>query len=116
MSDFDLMMAKKKEEQTKRRRRKDIDIINDNDDIIAQLLSDMKNAADVSTHCYYLTILEYRYTANLLPLCYAYGSRPRGYHSAVRLKIRRQTPAPSAEKRPKRQSMCYVRVRLLDLQ
>lgn len=48
MSDFELMLQKKKEEQTKRRRRKDIDIINDNDDIIAQLISDMKQAADVS--------------------------------------------------------------------
>lgn len=46
MSDFDLMLQRKKEEQTKRRRRKDIDIINDNDDIIAQLISDMKGAAD----------------------------------------------------------------------
>ncbi|XP_011503668.1 PREDICTED: protein IWS1 homolog, partial [Ceratosolen solmsi marchali] len=44
MSDFDRMLAKKKEEQSRRRKRKDIDIINDNDDIIAQLLMDMKNA------------------------------------------------------------------------
>lgn len=48
-SDFELMLLKKKEEGTKRRKRKDIDIINDNDDIIAQLLQDMKQAADVST-------------------------------------------------------------------
>lgn len=47
MSDFDLMMQKKRDEQSKRRKRKDIDIINDNDDIIAQLLSDMKFAAEV---------------------------------------------------------------------
>ncbi|BES89139.1 TFIIS helical bundle-like domain [Nesidiocoris tenuis] len=46
LSDFDLMMMRKKEDQTKRRKRKDIDIINDNDDIIAQLLADMKHAAD----------------------------------------------------------------------
>lgn len=46
MSDFDRMLAKKKEEQSRRRKRKDIDIINDNDDIIAQLLSDMKGAAE----------------------------------------------------------------------
>lgn len=46
VSDFDVMLMKKKEEQTRRRRRRDIDIINDNDDIIAQLLSDMKNAAE----------------------------------------------------------------------
>ena len=39
---------KKKEEKGSRRRRKDnIDIINDNDDIIAQLISDMKHAAQV---------------------------------------------------------------------
>lgn len=47
MSDFDVMLQRKKDEK-KKRKRKDIDIINDNDDIIAQLLSDMKNAADVS--------------------------------------------------------------------
>ncbi|KAK6622674.1 hypothetical protein RUM43_008516 [Polyplax serrata] len=46
LSDFDLMLQKKKEEQTKRRKRKDIDIINDNDDIIAQLIGDMKAAAE----------------------------------------------------------------------
>jgi len=49
MSDFDLMLQKKREEQSKRRKRKDIDIINDNDDIIAQLLADMRHAADVSS-------------------------------------------------------------------
>lgn len=46
MSDFDRMMARKKEEQSRRRKRKDIDIINDNDDIIAQLLQDMKSASE----------------------------------------------------------------------
>lgn len=46
LSDFDRMLARKKEEQTRRRKRKDIGIINDNDDIIAQLLSDMKGAAE----------------------------------------------------------------------
>lgn len=45
-SDFELMMMRKKEEQSMKRRRKDIDIINDNDDIIAGLISDMKNAAE----------------------------------------------------------------------
>lgn len=45
LSDFDRMLQRKKE-QTRRRKRKDIDIINDNDDIIAQLLSDMKNASE----------------------------------------------------------------------
>lgn len=46
MSDFDRMLARKKEEQTRRRKRKDITIINDNDDIIAQLLTDMRGASD----------------------------------------------------------------------
>lgn len=46
LSDFDRMLARKKEEQSRRRKRKDISIINDNDDIIAQLLSDMKGAAE----------------------------------------------------------------------
>lgn len=44
LSDFDRMLARKKDEQSRRRKRKDIDIINDNDDIIAQLLADMKCA------------------------------------------------------------------------
>lgn len=47
ISDFELMMSRKKEEQSLKRRRKDIDIINDNDDIIAGLINDMKNAAEV---------------------------------------------------------------------
>lgn len=40
-------MSRKKEEQSLKRRRKDIDIINDNDDIIAGLINDMKQAAEV---------------------------------------------------------------------
>ena len=40
------MLARKKEEQSRRRKRKDIDIINDNDDIIAQLIRDMKTASE----------------------------------------------------------------------
>lgn len=47
LSDFEAMLQKKREEQTRRRKRKDIDIINDNDDIIAQLLQDMRSAAEV---------------------------------------------------------------------
>lgn len=47
VSDFELMMMRKKEEQSMKRRRKDIDIINDNDDIIAGLIGDMKHAAEV---------------------------------------------------------------------
>lgn len=46
MSDFDIMLTRKKQEQSRRRKRKDIDIINDNDDIIAQLLTDMRGASD----------------------------------------------------------------------
>lgn len=47
MSDFEAMLQRKREEQSRKRKRKDIDIINDNDDIIAQLLVDMRNAAEV---------------------------------------------------------------------
>lgn len=46
LSDFDKMLMRKKEEQSRRRRKKDVGIINDNDDIIAQLLQDMKTASD----------------------------------------------------------------------
>lgn len=48
LSDFDLMLMKKKEMSKKRKRKADIDIINDNDDIIDQLLVDMRHAAEVS--------------------------------------------------------------------
>lgn len=47
MSDFDLMMARKKDERRKRGRRKDVDIINDNDDLIAHLMQQMRVAAEV---------------------------------------------------------------------
>lgn len=40
------MLAKKREEKTKRRKRRDIDIINDNDDIIDQLIQNMRQAAE----------------------------------------------------------------------
>ncbi|RVE53911.1 hypothetical protein evm_001314 [Chilo suppressalis] len=46
MSDFDIMLARKKDERRGRRRRRDIDIINDNDDLIAHLLQQMRTAAD----------------------------------------------------------------------
>ncbi len=45
--DFDLMLQRKREENYRRRRRKNIDIINDNDDVIAELIQQMKQAADV---------------------------------------------------------------------
>lgn len=41
------MLARKKEEKGPRRKRRDIDLINDNDDIIDQLLQNMKQAAEV---------------------------------------------------------------------
>ncbi|KAK3581639.1 hypothetical protein CHS0354_038158 [Potamilus streckersoni] len=47
VSDFDLMMQKKKEEMQKRKRKKkDFDIINDNDDLIADMINKMKTAAE----------------------------------------------------------------------
>jgi transcription factor SPN1 len=46
VSDFEVMLMKKKELSKKRKRKADIDIINDNDDIIDQLLADMKHAAE----------------------------------------------------------------------
>lgn len=50
VSDFDLMMQRKKEEmQRQRRKRKDVDLINDNDDLIADLIVRMKEAANVSS-------------------------------------------------------------------
>lgn len=48
MSDFDIMLMKRKEMSRKRTCKADIDIINENDDIIDQLLSDMRHAAEVS--------------------------------------------------------------------
>lgn len=40
------MLARKREEKSKRRKKRDIDLINDNDDIIDQLLQNMKQAAE----------------------------------------------------------------------
>ena len=45
--DFDIMLQKRKEINSRRRRRKNVDIINDSDDIIAELIQEMKQAADV---------------------------------------------------------------------
>lgn len=48
------MMQKKKEEmQRQRRKRKDVDLINDNDDLIADLIVRMKEAANVSMHIFW---------------------------------------------------------------
>lgn len=68
VSDFEAMMAKKREDQTRKRKRKDIDIINDNDDIIAQLLADMRNAAEVSLPFNFLT---FSFNVNSLLLAHA---------------------------------------------
>lgn len=46
ISDFDAMLLRKKEEKRVRRRKRDIDLINDNDDLIDQLIINMKNASD----------------------------------------------------------------------
>ncbi|XP_060663385.1 IWS1-like protein [Drosophila nasuta] len=46
VSDFDAMLMRKKEEKRVRRRKRDIDLINDNDDLIDQLIINMKNASD----------------------------------------------------------------------
>ena len=48
MSDFDLMMMKKKDEMSRRKRkRKEYDIVNDSDDLIADMINKMKVAAEV---------------------------------------------------------------------
>ncbi|KAI2801869.1 hypothetical protein RDWZM_000673 [Blomia tropicalis] len=45
--DFDIMLQRRKEMNSKRRgRRKNVDIINDSDDIIAELIHEMRQAAD----------------------------------------------------------------------
>lgn len=44
--DFDLMMQKKRDESYRRRKRKNTDIINDSDDLIADMITQMKQAAD----------------------------------------------------------------------
>lgn len=45
ISDFDAMLIRKREEKRIRKRRRDIDLINDNDDLIDQLITMMKNAS-----------------------------------------------------------------------
>ena len=47
------MLQKKRAENYGRRKRKNIDIINDNDDVIAEMIQQMKQAADVSTGIYF---------------------------------------------------------------
>lgn len=55
--DFDLMLQRKKEENYRRRKRKNIDIINDNDDVIAEMIQQMKQAADVRYSLLYVSKL-----------------------------------------------------------
>jgi transcription factor SPN1 len=45
-SDFDEILARCREGKGRRRKRGDISLINDNDDLIAQLLTNMRNAAE----------------------------------------------------------------------
>lgn len=45
-SDFDEILARCREGKTRRRKRGDISLINDNDDLIAQLLQNMRHAAE----------------------------------------------------------------------
>lgn len=44
--DFDIMMQKKKEEDSRKRKRRNYDIINDNDDIIADIINQMRDAVE----------------------------------------------------------------------
>jgi len=46
VSDFEMMLARKKDERRKRKR-KDVDIINDNDDLIDNLIQQMRAAYEV---------------------------------------------------------------------
>ena len=58
VSDFDLMMKRQKEEnQRMRRKRRDVDMINDNDDLIAEMIARMKQAAEVGLWCVVLVLL-----------------------------------------------------------
>ncbi|KAI7692934.1 Protein IWS1 -like protein [Sarcoptes scabiei] len=44
--DFDLMLQRRKEMNSRKRKRKNTDLINDSDDLIAELIQDMKQAAE----------------------------------------------------------------------
>ena len=58
VSDFDLMIERKKAEQRRQKgnKRKDGDLINDNDDLIADMICKMKEAAEVK--CYGIKLLD----------------------------------------------------------
>lgn len=53
------MLARKRELASKRRKRRDIDIINDNDDIIDQLIQNMRQAAEVNADCWAISMKIY---------------------------------------------------------
>lgn len=44
-----MLMRKKEEIRKRKKRRRDVDIINDNDDLIADMIVKMKEAAEVTT-------------------------------------------------------------------
>lgn len=44
-----MLMRKKEEMRKRKKRRRDVDIINDNDDLIADMIVKMKEAAEVTT-------------------------------------------------------------------
>lgn len=60
--DFDIMIQRRKEMNSRRRRGKNVDIINDSDDEIAELIMEMKRAAEVLVCClrfYFLISISY---------------------------------------------------------
>lgn len=62
------MMARKKDEKRKRKR-KDVDIINDNDDLIAHMIQQMKVASEVIYLCLIILVGENRFwLADILKL------------------------------------------------
>lgn len=50
-----MMMKKKEEMQKRRRKRKDYDLINDSDELIADMINKMKIAAEVCIQATYLS-------------------------------------------------------------
>lgn len=62
------MMARKKDEKRKRKR-KDVDIINDNDDLIAHMIQQMKVASEVIYLCLIILVGKNRFwLADILKL------------------------------------------------
>ena len=52
-----MLMRKKEEMRKRKKRRRDVDIINDNDDLIADMIVKMKEAAEVSKDSYYSLLI-----------------------------------------------------------